>query len=220
MKNQKFVCRSFFIVLFVAAFAFAPATMAQRYLTERIDVKALNAEREAKSLAQFTESLAQFFNQAETLASKPSVSRADSTKAESDGQRVKGDLNAFRSNLQALITKLKAANRWNDQLDADFAQGLGDRKVKSLLARGGGARKLLEAALNDINSVGTDIDNLISGLKAKTAAHARAKSRLKCALLFVGVAAAELARMPETAKNIDAHYDKNCGPGGGAATTE
>jgi hypothetical protein len=222
MKNQNFIYRNFFIALMMFALALAPfLTMPPQTNAGGIDLKALNAESEAKSIAQYVEGLTAFFNQAETLSGKRLIPRADVTKFENEGRRIKSDASNFRSKLQALIAKLKAANRWNEQLDADIAAALGNRKVKGLLARGGGARKLLETALNEIGSLDTDIDSVIGRVKANSAssAHARAKFRVKCAALFAGVAVAELLKMKLTAENIDAVFDKNCGPGGGSPAT-
>lgn len=221
MKKQNTFYRSLFVMLFAFAFAVAPfLTLMQKTHADGIDLKALNAETEAKALVQYGQLLAQFFNATQEAQKKSSILRADLSKIEGDGQRVKNDAASFRQNLQSLITKLKSANKWDDQLDADLSTALGSRRVKGFLGQNGGARRLFESALNEINTIGGDVDGAVANVKAKpSSAHARAKNgRGKCFGLFVAVAAAELLRMKETAKNIDDVYDKNCGPGGGGAS--
>jgi hypothetical protein len=208
-------------MLFAFSFAVAPfLTLTQKTLADGIDLKALNAETEAKALVQYGQLLVQFFNATQEAQKRASVLRADLSKIEGDGQKVKNDASGFRQNLQSLITKLKAANKWNDALDADISTALGSRRVKGFLGQNGGARRLFESALNEINDISADVDSTVGKVRAKpSSAHALAKNgKGKCFGLFVAVAAAELLRMKETAKNIDDVYDKNCGSGGGGAS--
>jgi hypothetical protein len=221
MKKQNTFYRSLLVMLFAFSFAVAPfLTMTQKTLADGIDLKALNAETEAKALVQYGQLLAQFFNATQEAQKRASVLRADLSKIEGDGQRVKNDVASFRQNLQSLITKLKAANKWDDALDADISTALGGRKVKSFLGQGGGARRLLESALNEINDISADVDGEVRNVRAKpSSAHARAKNgKGRCFGLFTAIAVAELLKMKQTAQNIDAVYDKNCGPGGGSAS--
>jgi hypothetical protein len=177
----------------------------------------VNVSNEARALGQFGKSLGDFFNQAETLKGKPSRTPADITSLESNASRVKGAVSGFRNNLDAFIKKHKDANQWNAQFDSLAESNLAP-ELKDFARRNGGARRLFELALSDINNLNAEIDEATGAVKrlrigsldrgpqiervAFTPAPAF-RIRAKCVALFVvstvaGVAGADLAESEAT----------------------
>lgn len=233
MNTRKNSFSSFLTAALALAFVFALGLSQSAAAQGRLDVRAAGVETEVKGLAQFAEQLAQFVGQSEQLQKRGSATEADLTKLQELGRRVKDGSSNLRRFLQALISKLKASNRWNDQFDAEFVASISNSAVKSFIQRNGGARKLLSADINPaIDSIGADADAIVDEvrnhraaissdavfIKAAFSSPAGLGKGFKCGLLAVGIAAAELAGAKLTAGNLDAVFDRKCGGGAGAAT--
>lgn len=232
MKNQKGSYRSLFTVLFSAALVFALAGIADAQ--RRFDPRAAGTEAELKGIAQFAQDLVNFVKQAEALEQNSNVTEAEHKKLQDFGRRIKSGSGSTRGNLQGLISKLKNSNRWNDEFDTEFLNSITSPRLKAFFTRIGGARKALTDCEAAISSLSQDVDTTISDAKkraandsgnelffmnASFAANRAGKVRLKCVLLGVGVAAAEITRLKLTAENLDNLFDSNKCGGAGAPTT-
>jgi hypothetical protein len=237
MENRIFNHRSVLTAVFSAAFVFALVAAAALAVPaqRRFDAKTAGTETELKGVAQFAQNLIQFADLANQIEKRGSVSDGEITKLQDSGRRIKDGTSTFRGNLQGLISKLKSGNRWNDEFDTEFLDSITNPRVKAFIKRLGGARKALTEAEAAINTLSRDVDATINETKALRSINAGqdvffmnasfssggGKVRLKCVLLGVGVAAAEVARLKLTAENLDNLFDSNkCGSAGGAPTTE
>ena len=200
----------------------------------KFDARNAGVEPEIKEAAKFSDLLLRFMTVYVQYDGKRIVSEEEIKELVQLGQSVKDGTSNFRSNLQGLVTKLKNGNRWNEQLDKEFTDSIVSPRAKELF-QNSGARKIFGTEINPaINSLGTDIDAMINDLKSRRAAsvsqgisfekaatsRSAAKGRLKCIVLGVGIAVAEVAGAKLTAGNLDKIFDKSCGGGGAAATTE
>lgn len=227
MKNRK-IFTSIFSLAFVAVLTLAGAGSADAQ--KRFDPKATGTESELRSVAGATQDLLNFVKQAQFIEQDANAPAIEHKKLQDLGRRIKDGTGSFRGSLQGFIAKIKNANQWNEQFDAEFAESITSPRVKAFIKRVGGARKALTDAEAALNSLGQDVDATVN--ESKRAAHftgesvfvnasfssgGAAKVRLKCVLLGVGVAAAEIGRLKLTAENLDNLFDSNkCG--GGSAT--
>ncbi len=160
MKNLNYSTRKLLIGLSVAFFSFGPLLPAAN--AQGIDLKELKAQKEAESIKTFTDSLALFYNLVSGATAKSlngSGGKIAGAGLKERAEKVRNEIPAYISNLEGLINKLKAANRFNDQFDKDVATLLGSNKVKGLVTKIGGARKLLGNGLNSsaLNSLKKDV---------------------------------------------------------------
>ena len=192
----------------------------------RFDAKAAGAENELRNLAQFTQELLNFIKQAQAVEANPDAPEAERRRLADLARRVKDGTGNTRANLQGFIGKLKNANRWTDEFDAEFLDSITSPRVKALIRRAGGARKALSEAEAALNSLAQDVDATVGDTKRASldadevfftrasfgGARFGAKVRVKCVLLGIGVAAAEITRLKLTAENLDNLFDSNkCG---------
>jgi hypothetical protein len=181
---------------------------------------------------QFADNLSNFLE----LAEKIEAGQKDDAiymKIDFIGKKIKDGISNTRSNLKGLVNNFKDKNQWNDELDNQFNQFLGSRKIKAFYQRNGG-RKILTDADAAINSIGTEVDAILANLKALKSsapsniqaftqtsfspnASAR-KVKVKCVALGIGIFVAELKGAKRTAENLDGFFDKSCGPGANTAT--
>ena len=234
MNNQKskirvtlaaFVTTAFVIVCSLCA---ASEADAQR----RFEAKSVEADAEVRNFAQFAQELVNFIKQAEAVESNANAPEAERRKLQDLGRRITDGTSNARSNLQSLIAKIKKANRWTDEFDAEFLDSISNARVKALIRRVGGARKALTEAEAALNTLRQDVDATINESKkaalfdddedvfvnASFGGRRAGKIRVKCVLLGVGVAVAEVGRLKLTAENLDNLFDSNkCG--GAAPTT-
>ncbi|MEK7725178.1 MAG: hypothetical protein AAB336_12555, partial [Acidobacteriota bacterium] len=120
-----------------------------------------------------------------------------------------------------------------EELDSQFNELLGSRKIKGFFQRNGG-RKILTDADTAINAIAADVDAIIANLKKLRVANASNNSvfmqtafapnasarkvRFKCVALGVAIFGAELLKAKKTAENLDGFFDKSCGAGASTAT--
>lgn len=228
MRNQKIKTSSLLTVLLSIVFVAlcVSNTTAQR----RFDFKAAGVETEAAGIEQFTDALIAFsLKDVENRKSKLTDRVKLRRELQDNGSRVKGSSSNARRLLQELIAKLKNGNKWNDDFDKSFLDGIVSPRIKSLIQRNGGARKVLADADGLFNSLNTEIDDSIreansqalnetGGVILMNASFAKRGDR--CLLLGIGIALAEsrLLKMKLTAENLDNIFDsKGCGGGGGSA---
>lgn len=234
MKNRKIKTSSLLTALLSTVFVIALCvsnTDAQR----RFDFKAAGVENEAAGIDQFTDALISFSLKNSEI-SKKNTSLADRLRLKKEledaGNKVKASAGNARRLLQALISKLKSGNRWNDDFDKDFLDGIVSPRIKSLVQRNGGARKALGDAEALFSSLNAEIDAAVREANDNQALNETgdvlftnasfAYRKNGCVLLGIGIALAEsrLLKMKLTAQNLDNIFDnKGCGGSGGAAPT-
>lgn len=210
---------------FVIGLSSAQEASAQRYLSELRDTN------DVKGIAQFAENLANFFEIAQKIEDGGKLNPILTKELDKAGKKVKDGAATFRSNLKGFITTLKNKNQWNEDLDKEFLEILGSRRIKGFFQRNGG-RKILTDADAAINSIATDVDTIIANASKLRAANSTSifmqtafapavsarKLSFKCVLLGVGIAIAEYKKMNKTAENLDGFFDKSCGAGANTAT--
>lgn len=227
MKNLNI--RSILTALFSIAFAAVLGlsavreASAQRYLTQ------IKSAAEVRGISQFGDDLSAFLELAESLEGNKRITPVQLTRLDRTGKKVKDGAGTFKNNLKNLIAKLKNSQHWDDQLDKEINETLGNRRIRAFFQRNGG-RNLLTAGETAANSISRDVDTIISNIKnqqagnasggdsvfAKTAFAPNAsakKFKFKCAVLGVAIFGAELLGADRTAENLDGIFDKNCGSG-------
>lgn len=234
MKNQKNIFRFILTAaaLSICLFVSNQNTYAQRYLSEFKD----KSPAEAQGIAQFAADLAEFLQLANNKASV--VSPRDLANLERAGRRVKDGSSNFRSNLQALVTKLKNNKQWDNELDTEINNSLGSRRAKGFFQRIGG-RKILTDVDGVISSINADVDAILNEAKkpgtallfrsdpiftrasfTEPGSSAARKVRFKCVVLGAAIFGAEVVRAPKTAENLDNIFDSNGCGSASSATTE
>lgn len=237
--NRKFNYRPILTALISGAFIFVLglAAVQNAEAQRRFDPKATGTETELRNVAGFTQELLNFVKQAQFIEQENNAPEAEHKKLQDIGRRIKDGTSNTRGSLQSFISKLKSNNRWNEDFDADFVNSITSPRVKAFIQRIGGARKALTEAETALNSLSQDVDATINEAKKARAEHfsgdeaffmnasfapansATRKVRLKCVLLGVGVAAAEIGRLKLTAENLDNLFDSNkCGTAGAPTT--
>lgn len=210
---------------FVIGISSVQTASAQRYLSELRDTN------DVKGIAQFAENLANFLELAQKIEDGEKSNFVITKELDKAGKKVKDGAGTFRSNLKGFIATLKNKNQWNDDLDKEFLEILGSRRIKGFFQRNGG-RKILTDADGAINSIATDVDTIIANANKLRAANntsifmqtafapnaSARKFSFKCVLLGVGIAVAEYKGMKRTAENLDGFFDKSCGAGANTAT--
>ena len=232
MKIKIMNIRTFFaaasMAIMAAAIVLAGAanTNAQR----RFDPKATGTENELRNVALATQDLLNFVKQAQYIEQDANAPAPEKRKLIDLGRRVKDGTSNLRGGLQGFSTKLKNANKWNADFDAEFLDSITSPRIKSFIQRLGGARAAITQAESALASLGQDVDGTLTDsrvafnqggqpffMNASFAPAAAEKIRIKCVLLGVGVAGAEIVRLKLTAENLDNLFDSNkCG--GGSST--
>ncbi len=211
-----------------AILAVAANAEAQR----QFDAKATGTETELRNVALVTQDLFSFVKQAQTVEQNPSATAADKKKLADLGRKVKDGTSNFSGGLRGFTQKIKGANRWNAEFDAEFLDSISNPKIKAFIQRLGGARRALAEAESAINSLGQDVDATVNDSRSahnsngnvfftnasfsfdSASAPSARKVRIRCVLLGVGIAAAEVVRLKITAENLDGIFDSNkCGGG-------
>lgn len=196
-------------------------------VNERLDLKALGINNEAQRITSLLDVQAKFFKKALDLNDRGGVSLDEKTQLQTEAVQRKADLSTLRRELESLINKLKQANRWNETFDAQFLASLKNSNARSVLTQAGGARKLFQAALNELDLLRVDIDDEVQQVGTKKlhqvktsdrrnrvfAAHARpAMGKAGCNLILAGVFAAILTGRQDVACLLAKRYqDKGCG---------
>jgi hypothetical protein len=227
MRNQKAKMSSLLTMLF--SVAFVALLVSNATAQRRFDFKAAGVETEAAGIEQFTDALIAFsLKDVETRRSKLADRVKLRRELQDTGTKVKGSSSNARRLFQELIAKLKSGNRWNDDFDKSFLDGIVSPRIKSLIQRNGGARKVLADAEALLNSLNAEIDETIREAnnnqalnETNEATFTRAsfygKRGDRCLLLGIGIALAEsrLLKMKLTAQNLDNIFDsKGCGGSG------
>ncbi len=202
MKNQKSLNRSIFIGLTMFTLSFACLiAKPQSANAQEIDLKQLRAQSEAESIKKFTDSLTLFYNLV-SGATAQTNNKSVGAGLKEKGERVRAELTSNVSSIESFVAKLKTANRFNDQFDADVNALIGSNKVKGRLAKAGGARKLLASVLNStsVNNLKKDVGTAASILEVT-------KSEDLCRFVAIGIVAEAVLQRKATTAN-DKFYEQ------------
>lgn len=202
MKNQKSLNRSIFIGLTMFTLSFACLiAKPQSASAQEIDLKQLRAQSEAESIKKFTDSLTLFYNLV-SGATAQTNNKSIGAGLKEKGERVRSDLTNTVSSIESFVSKLKSANRFNDQFDADVNALIGSNKVKGRLVKAGGARKLLTSVLNStaVNNLKKDVGTAASILEVT-------KSEDLCRFVAIGIVAEAVLQRKATTAN-DKFYEQ------------
>ena len=135
-----------------------------------------NFAAEGRALESFGNDLSAYIEQDNNLRKKTTLTRADLAALRTSGEKVKGQLSVVQQNLRSLISKLKAANRW-DNLNQEVLAGIKDTEFRRLLESEGGAKRLWEDIAANLNQLGSEIDrdalNLGNKVKAQSLPNGR-----------------------------------------------
>jgi len=172
-----------------------------------LQLRDLGIDNEARQITSLIGAHVNFFKRSADHRKKGGLTPREAREIQNEGDQRKADVSTLRSQLQSLINKLKQGNHWNETFDAQFAAALKKESDRSLLSQSGGARKLFEAAVSEVNSLRDDIDEELRHISAKLnpasnrgdrsfAAHARPPVGKVCtillaAILLAGVASAQ-----------------------------
>jgi hypothetical protein len=190
-----------------------------------LDLRALGVDNEVRQVTSLIGTHVTFFKRAADYRKKGGLTPREAQEITNDGNQRKAEVLTIKRELESLINKLKQRNHWDASFDAQFASSLKNDKDRSLLTQAGGARKLFEAAVNDIGSLRDDIDDELRHLSAKLspaanrldrslAAHARPPMGKVCTLLLTAILFCSIEPCPNARCLLVKRYnEKGCIPG-------
>ena len=124
---------------------------------------------EERAVAKFFDDLVAYRKQAGELAKRASLVKADLDPLQRQSDDLKGRLSGLQNVIRDIVTKLKAANEWND-LDITTAAKITDASRKSFFQQGS-FKQLLEESSNGLtshaNEISTPLDNLRKKLTSR-----------------------------------------------------
>jgi len=235
MKQKKEKISRVLALILLLAFAGAPEFMLQREanaqdrtinVNERLDLRALGIDNEARKLISLMGVHARFFKRGAELKQKSTLLPRDASSFFDEADARKSDLQTIKRDLESLIGKLKQGNHWNEAFDAQFLASLKNASARSSLVQAGGARKLFESALGEVGPLRQEIEEEVrqvnikktSGLRNRRdqvfAAHARPPlGKAGCGLLHVAFLYVDFYGPESTACEIAKRSnDKGCNP--------
>src|SRR5436190_141099 len=234
MKKNKTISRLLTLVLLLA-FTLAPHStlpgpaLAQNRninVNELLDFHALGIDNETRQIVSLSDLQVKFFKRGAELREKSILSPRDPASFSEEADKRKADLVTLKNQFQSLINKLKQKNLWDETLDAQFLASLKSSSDRSVLSQAGGARKVLQAAADEVGLVQEDIDDEVRQVKSRQtgalrnrrdrvfAAHASPPyGKAGCNVLFAYYLVASLtASTHSVACAIAKRYnDKGCG---------
>jgi hypothetical protein len=234
MKEKKEKISRFFALVLLLAMAAAPQFALLGHISEgrnidvneRLDLRALGIDKEARQILSLVDAHVKFFKRSSDLKAKGIVSPRDASDFKNEGDQRKADVLTIKRELESLVSKLKQGNHWDAAFDAQFAASLKNEKDRSLLNQTGGARKLFEAALGEVNSLRDEIDDELRQVSGKQtgaqnsrsdrafAAHARPPVGKVCTILLTAILFCSIEPCPNTRCLLIRRYnDKGCIPG-------
>ena len=128
-----------------------------------------NLASETQVVDSFAADLITYQKDCATLNRKASVLINEVEPLQRKSDALKRRLFDVQNAIRSVVTKLKAANKWND-LDADLLAHATDPRARALLAQGS-SKEILESASLTLSSGASDISALVDNLRRKVAAH-------------------------------------------------
>jgi hypothetical protein len=203
MKNHESTNRFLFVALALFTVSISLLIVGPRTAdAQSIDLNEIRGQREAESIKKFTDSLTLFENLVLSAAAAQNRNTATGAGLKDKGEKVRADLTATIPSLEGFVSKLKSANRFNDQFDADVNTLLGSNKVKSRVQRAGGARKFLNSGLSS-----SSVNNLKKEIGTAASLVEVTKSEDLCRFVGIGILAEALLQKKSTTAN-DKFYEK------------
>jgi hypothetical protein len=133
-------------------------------VNERLDFRALGIDNEARQLVSLGEAQVKFFKRGAELKRNGALPEGNFSD---EANSRKSDLLTIKRHLESIINKLKQKNQWNEAFDAQFLASLKDSSDQSALTQAGGARKVFQAAVDDVGSVRGEIDEEVRQVKSR-----------------------------------------------------
>lgn len=192
-----------------------------------LDLRALGINNEAQRIVSLASAHVKFFKRSSELQQKDILSPREASDFKNEGERRKADLLTLKGELESLISKLKQANHWDATYDVQALAAVKNNGVRSLVSQAGGARKLLEAAVEEISLLREDIDGEVRQIENRRqgalpnrgdrvfAAHARPlPGKAGCNLLAVSILTIWMYRGAKAVycELIERYNNKGCAP--------
>lgn len=184
MKKKESISRILVLVV-VFALAAAPQVTLLRQVNAQdpngismptLQLRDLGIDNEVRQISSLGGAQARFFKRGFELKQKSIISPRDASDFKTDGDKRKADLLTIRSQLESLISKLKQGNHWNEAFDAQVLASLKNAGVRSLVTQAGGARKLFQSALDEVNIPRQEIDDEVLQVNSKQAGALRSRN--------------------------------------------
>ncbi len=122
---------------------------------------------EERALAKYFDDLVAYHKQAGELAKRASLVKADLDPLQRKSDDLKGRLSGLQNVIRDIVTKLKAANEWND-LDITTAAKITDASRKSFFQQES-FKQLLEESSNGLTSHASELSTPLDNLRKKLA---------------------------------------------------
>lgn len=192
-----------------------------------INLRALGIDNEARQIVSLTETHVGFFKRAAEQRKKGGLTPREAQALKGEGDQRKADLATLQRQFESLVNKLKQGNHFDEAFDAQALAALKSDSDRSLLTAAGGARKLFEKAIREVNLLRDEIDEEVRGVTSKQqetirdrnnrafAAHARPPvGKLGCDVLFASYVTAVWAGIIKglTCKIAQRYNEKGCTP--------
>ena len=128
-----------------------------------------NLSSEARTIDAFNDDLSNYNKRGVELSKKSTVLNEEFNALERTGNDLKRRVSQLKDATQSIISKLKAAGRW-DGLNEELLAKL-DAKDRAFVQKHGGLRRILEDAVNQLDSQAADeIVAPLNNLRPKVAA--------------------------------------------------
>jgi hypothetical protein len=130
---------------------------------------------EVKALNSFTKPLKEFSTETETLRRKAKITRQEKGRVTAKAKLVKDMIPSVKRNFESVIEKIKSAGKWTPELDAYTVEQISKMEIPSktknafidLLKQNGGARAVLETAVQELSGAEKDIDGTLHDIEQK-----------------------------------------------------
>jgi hypothetical protein len=133
-------------------------------VNERLDFRALGIDNEARQLVSLGDAQVKFFKRGAELKRNGALPEGNFSD---EANSRKSELLTIKRHLESIINKLKQKNQWNDAFDAQFLASLKNSSDQSALTQAGGARKVLQAGVDDVGSLRGEIEEEVRQVKSR-----------------------------------------------------
>jgi len=128
-------------------------------VNEALDLNGLGIKNEVQRINSPLDAQARFFKRATELKRKGILSPRDPASFREEANLRKADLLTLQREFETLINKLKQRNHWNETFDAQALASLKNINARTVVSQLGGARKVLQAAVEAGPALRADIDD-------------------------------------------------------------
>jgi hypothetical protein len=142
-----------------------PSTATRKPPAPAAAVPSADLANEERALAKYFEDLVAYNHETAQLSAKAKLVSADLDHLQRRSDDLKGRLSGVQNIVREIVTKLKAANEWND-LDVTTAAAITDGSQKSFFQRDS-FKQLLEESSSSLSSYGNQISLPLDNLRKK-----------------------------------------------------